>query len=376
MRNSTPTIPGGIGPDPRALKAGRFNRDREGRVLEVILNGSTAGTNAAIFQFLRAYPPTGYDGKIRMPTVSYFTKRATEAGIIEARRVGGKTVYLPLADGPDFARATPSGLAFRKRILRDDSAKSTPATFDRSQWHSAVSSGMHRYAARNGTRLVQRKQLIAEELPQIAAEAGASGLTPDQTLSRVLQELRAAGHLHHIGRGVDLLLDQPLLVETEDLPDSALDAALERDQLRLGDVTTGSAQVLARRRRGQARLRVHALKNYGATCALCDVADPQLLVASHIVRWADDFVEQGRLANVLCLCQMHDALFETGYIALADDYTVISRASHCSGVIGYLQGTASSLRVPSSHAPLPEYLRRHRIRTGHQSSEGDSSPTA
>jgi hypothetical protein len=38
-----------------------------------------------------------------------------------------------------------------------------------------------------------RKQFIDAELSQIVSEVGSQGLTPDQTLSRVLQELRDDG---------------------------------------------------------------------------------------------------------------------------------------------------------------------------------------
>jgi hypothetical protein len=117
MRTSTPVLLGGIGPDPKALAAGTFNPKREGKVLDVILNGDSEGTNDAILAFLLANPPKDYAGKIRAPTVRYFTKRAVEAGIIESREVAGRTVYIPLADGPAFARATPAGLAFRNKIL-------------------------------------------------------------------------------------------------------------------------------------------------------------------------------------------------------------------------------------------------------------------
>lgn len=117
MAKPTKMRAGSTGPDPNALAAGRFASDREGKVLEVILNGATEGTVEAILAYLQAHPPAGYRGKIRRETVHYFTKSAVEAGIIEARRMGGRTVYIPLEDGPPFARATAGGLAFRERVL-------------------------------------------------------------------------------------------------------------------------------------------------------------------------------------------------------------------------------------------------------------------
>ena len=174
------------------------------------------------------------------------------------------------------------------------------------------------------------------------------------------------GILSHVRRGADVLLDEPLAVELEDLPEAALDAAIEHEQLRISDVATSDAQVLSRRRKGQARLRQHTLANYGGCCALCDVRDQELLVTSHVVRWSDDQDAQGRLSNVLCLCRMHDALFESGYIALADDFRVLRTKPSQSTVVKYLQHTAERLRSPKSHTPASEYLRQHRQRIGYE----------
>ena len=110
---------------------------------------------------------------------------------------------------------------------------------DGPKWHQAVIAAMQRYSIRHGTRLIRRAVLIREELPQIVNDAGASGASPDQTLSRVLQELRGRGLIRHVDAGLDVLLDRPLDVEAEDLPDTALDAAIETEQIRIGDVDTG-----------------------------------------------------------------------------------------------------------------------------------------
>jgi hypothetical protein len=236
-------------------------------------------------------------------------------------------------------------------------------------WQQAVLAGIHRFSARHQTRLIPRTQLLAEELPSIVAHVGSKGATPKQTLSRVLQEFRRMGVLHHVERGVDLLLDAPIIAEAEDFPDAALDIAIEREQLQILDVPTGDAVVLARRRRGQARLRQHALTNYAHQCALCDVALQELLVASHVVRWTDDSEARGRLANILCLCRMHDALFENGYVSIADDFGVLRRPGMTSAVVRYLQQTADRLRIPHAHVPATLYLRQHRRRTGFEPAE-------
>lgn len=232
------------------------------------------------------------------------------------------------------------------------------------RWQAAVLTALQQYSSRHNTKLIARSQLIAEELPAIAADVGSRGATPNYTLSRILQEFRRMGILHHVERGVDLLLDTAISAEAEDYPDKALDIAIDREALRIEDVLTGDATILARRRRGQARLRQHTLTNYANRCALCDVTHLDLLVASHIVRWGDDPDARGRLSNILCLCRMHDALFELGYIGIADDLSVLMKPGVVSTVVGYLQRTATRLRSPLAHPPGDVYLQRHRRRTG------------
>jgi hypothetical protein len=160
------------------------------------------------------------------------------------------------------------------------------------------------------------------------------------------------------------LLDTPLSAEAEDYPLTALDIAIDREEFTIGDVATSDVQVLARRRNGQLRIRHHTIANYITTCAMCDVSEEKLLVASHIVRWADDPLLRGRLSNVICLCRMHDALFENGYVSIDNDMRILSRRCSPSKVIDYLQHTCTHLRTPRAHAPMIDYLFQHRRRNG------------
>ncbi|NJN96960.1 MAG: hypothetical protein HC875_24125 [Anaerolineales bacterium] len=88
-------------------------------------------------------------------------------------------------------------------------------------------------------------------------------------------------------------------------------------------VATDNIETQTTRRQGQDIVRELTLENYGYQCALCDVSDEQLLVVSHISRWADDHEARGNLSNVICLCKFHDSLFEDGYLSLSDDYKVL-----------------------------------------------------
>ncbi len=153
-------------------------------------------------------------------------------------------------------------------------------------------------------------------------------------------------------------------VERQDLHDEAIDLAIREDRLRIGVVPTDSEVALARQRRGQERLRRLTLLNYDAMCALCDISDPSLLIASHIVGWAKAPEARGMLSNVICLCRFHDVLFEQGYWSLADDCTVLRKPRQRSRTIALLLDSSLQFRRPHEHPPAPGFLHQHRLRCG------------
>ena len=230
-------------------------------------------------------------------------------------------------------------------------------------WRDAVIAGLHRFSQRHGTRLVTRQGLIAEELPEIVSDTSAKGPTPDQTLSRVLQELQDEKILFFSSRGAYLLLDTPVEAEKDDLPDDAIDFALERKKLQLGNVEASDAKGTARIRHGQARIKELSLKYYHHCCGFCDVSDRELLIAAHISGWAVDPPARGDLTNVILMCSFHDALFEHGYFGLADDYTVMKKKGVSSRTILQILDATEKLRVGTPYPPSPVFLNKHRIRT-------------
>lgn len=231
-------------------------------------------------------------------------------------------------------------------------------------WRDAVLDAVTRLGGRRGSDTVDRQSLIAEELERIVLETHSRGITPAQTLSRVLQDLRDEGVIDFLGAGSYRLLHAPVDVEVVELSDEQIDAKIRRRLLRLGRVETGTEVGATRRRRGQARVRALALDNYGQRCAVCDVSDPRLLVTSHILPWAEAPDARGDLSNVILLCCFQDRLFELGYWALSDELSVLRRASIESTTIRALIPTAMAFRRPASNAPGADYLRYHRLRHG------------
>lgn len=198
----------------------------------------------------------------------------------------------------------------------------------------------------------------------MTAEVQSEGKTPHQTVSRVLQELRDEGLIEFIGNGSYLLTDQPIDVEAADLPDEAIDVALNRRLLRIGNVNTGTDLSLVRIRRGQSRVRALTISNYQATCAVCDVSESNLLIASHVVGWSESPEHRGNLANVICLCRFHDVLFEFGYWSLDEAYQLLKRDNVSSFTIRSVLDSAREFRSPIAFPPAADLLLQHRVRAG------------
>jgi hypothetical protein len=62
-------------------------------------------------------------------------------------------------------------------------------------WHESVAAAIQRVTTRNKSRVFTRQDLIATELKQIISETDPGSGTPEQTLNRVLQEMRTVGIL-------------------------------------------------------------------------------------------------------------------------------------------------------------------------------------
>jgi hypothetical protein len=60
-------------------------------------------------------------------------------------------------------------------------------------WHESVLSAIQRVTARTGHRVFSRQELIDTELRRIISETDPGSGTPEQTLTRVLQEMRNQG---------------------------------------------------------------------------------------------------------------------------------------------------------------------------------------
>ncbi|WP_224249979.1 HNH endonuclease [Hyalangium gracile] len=145
----------------------------------------------------------------------------------------------------------------------------------------------------------------------------------------------------------------------EELPEDRVEL---HDEV-ISDYSADNVAVVTKRRRLHAKFAAKIKANYGAACAMCGITEQDFLVAGHIVAWSED--EKNRLnpANGLCLCVLHDRAFERGYLIIDDGFHIrMNRHIHPDSPLGnqLKQLDGLRLRLPVSHPPDLELLKRHR----------------
>lgn len=87
-----------------------------------------------------------------------------------------------------------------------------------------------------------------------------------------------------------------------------------------GGMTTARAEI--ERRVGQNFFRRAVLANFDDTCSVTGIAEPRLLVASHISSWSDDVANRHNPRNGLCLSATFDRAFDQFLMTVTPDLTV------------------------------------------------------
>lgn len=73
----------------------------------------------------------------------------------------------------------------------------------------------------------------------------------------------------------------------------------------------------------QSVFRKKVLVNFQERCCLTGISAKELIIASHIIPWADKVETRLNPSNGLCLFVTFDKLFDEGYISFSDDLKVI-----------------------------------------------------
>ena len=122
-------------------------------------------------------------------------------------------------------------------------------------------------------------------------------------------------------------------------------------------------ETVIKTRVNQGVFRELLLKRYN-NCCLCKIANPQLLVASHIKPWAkskpDEKLNPG---NGFLLCPAHDKLFDLGLISFEDDGQIIisTELSEVDRIYTNIRPDMK-IEVREENKPFLEYHRKNRFR--------------
>lgn len=108
------------------------------------------------------------------------------------------------------------------------------------------------------------------------------------------------------------------------------------------------------------------LVNYDNKCAVSGLNLPELLVASHIIPWAENEKERLNPENGICLSSLYDSAFDQGLISFDDDYKMIvsTRLKTHTGDGFYQQFFVPYIGKPLHEAqdymPRKQFLEWHR----------------
>ena len=135
------------------------------------------------------------------------------------------------------------------------------------------------------------------------------------------------------------------------------------DDAVFGEGKTKNAVVKARV--NQAFFRKMVLSAYDNTCCITDISIPDLLVASHIIPWANDSKNRLNPRNGLCLNALHDCAFDRGLITILPDYTVkissvLKKYSKNIATINFMLSYNNvAIKAPKRFLPDMEFLKYH-----------------
>lgn len=119
-------------------------------------------------------------------------------------------------------------------------------------------------------------------------------------------------------------------------------------------------------RLGQQFFRKVIMTSYASKCCVCGMPIPDLLIASHIIPWADDETLRVNPHNGLCLCALHDKGFDRGFFTVSEDYKVVlgqaigNYLPNSSVNSGFKIYEGQMISLPDKFVPKQEFLAVHR----------------
>ena len=153
------------------------------------------------------------------------------------------------------------------------------------------------------------------------------------------------------------------------LLDARKEAGIPDEQISLGefeDYTGETKSTLIERRLNQSFFRRSVLSSYQGRCCMSGLAEPRLLLASHIVPWSKDKANRLNPRNGLCLSALHDRAFDSGLITLDDNFQirVAGILRHRANMVPLREALLTlkgrQIDLPERFMPDKQFLVRHR----------------
>ena len=113
----------------------------------------------------------------------------------------------------------------------------------------------------------------------------------------------------------------------------------------------------------QSKFRKGVLENFNSSCCISGISESSLLVASHIIPWADKKETRLDPTNGLCLSPLFDKLFDKGYFTLSNELeiTTISNQKNISNSLAEILNKINGQTISSPRREIKtEYLEYHR----------------
>jgi putative restriction endonuclease len=161
---------------------------------------------------------------------------------------------------------------------------------------------------------------------------------------------------------------EALFLTAQQIKANLLQISIEKTlNINVKDYTGKERQAMVKQRINQNCFRAMILNNYEKRCAVTGINIPDLLVASHIIPWAEKTETRLDPENGLCLSSLYDKAFDKGYITVnPDDYTLILSSALLEYQFeAYFENHFSSINhrkivLPLEHAPNKDYLDYHK----------------
>ena len=129
-------------------------------------------------------------------------------------------------------------------------------------------------------------------------------------------------------------------------------------------------EALVRIRVNQSFFRRRIVSAYESRCCVSGLSARELLVASHIIPWAEDVPNRLNPRNGLCLNALHDRAFDRGLMWIEDGFVIrfskllAARKGKTDDTLAWLTSfEGQTLRLPKQFSPDPMLLRRHAERS-------------